>query len=75
MMVRKLVLSAAAASLATLPIGVYAATPQPRVPAEMSGQDEQIVGMLWQYIILPVLIAVVLAAVSGGDDEDSPTSP
>ena len=70
----KLVLTAAAAALAALPTAGHAATPPPRVAAEMSGEHEKLVGLLWQYVLIPLVIAAVVAVLAGGGDE-KPASP
>jgi hypothetical protein len=72
-MVRKLVFTAAAVALAASPTAAHGAAPQERVPAELSGQNERLVGLVWQYVIFPVILAAVLVLLSGGDDE--PESP
>ena len=71
-MVRKLIL-AAAATLAALPVAGHAATPQQRVPAEMSGPNEKLVGLPW-YIVFPVVIAALVAFHTGGSN-NNPASP
>ena len=71
-MFRKLFLIPAAASLAAAPIAAQAAAPA-RLPSPVGQNSEQIVGLLWQYLILPVIVAAVLAAITGGDDD--PVSP
>ena len=72
MILRTLLMTAAAAGLVASPLAAQA-TPV-RAPAPVEGDSEQLVGLLWQYLILPVVIAVVLAALSGDDDEE-PASP
>ena len=72
-MTHKFVAAFAAASLVVLPLSAQA-LPE-RAPARMSGPDEQIVGLLWQYLLLPLVIAAVLAALGGGDDDEMPASP
>ena len=74
MMVRKLALTAAAAAMTALPIATHAAPAAARTPAELSGKDEKIVGLVWQYILLPIVIGAVIALITGGDDDD-PKSP
>ena len=74
-MVRKLALTAAVAAMSVLPIMAHAAPVAPRTPAEVSGKDEKIVGLVWQYVLLPIVIAAVLGLVLGGDDDDVPESP
>ena len=72
-MSRKLTASLAAVSLALIPVGAQA-LPE-RTPAGMAADQEQIVGLLFQYLLLPIIIAAVLAALSLGDDEATPASP
>ena len=72
-MVRKLVPAVAAAALAALPIAGHAA-PQ-RDSADMSGQNEELVGLLWQYIIIPVVLAALLVLLTGDGDDANPESP
>jgi hypothetical protein len=69
-MVRPLLFAAAA--LAATPVAAHAAPV--RAPAPVAGKNEQLVGLVWQYLILPVIVAAVLALISGGDDEE-PASP
>ena len=73
MRVRKLALTAAAAAMTVLPIAAHAA-PVARAPAEVTAKDEKIVGLVWQYILLPIVIGAVIALITGGDDDD-PKSP
>ena len=72
-MVRKLILAAAAAALAALPVAGHAATPKQRVPAVMSGPNEKLVGLPW-YIVFPVVIAALVALHTGGSN-NNPASP
>jgi hypothetical protein len=72
-MFRKLALAAAAAAFAATS-ATAAPLPQ-RAPASIEGQDEHIVGLLWQYIILPIVVAAVLGLVLGNDDDETPASP
>jgi hypothetical protein len=74
-MVRKLTLAAAATALTALPLAGHAAPSPQRAAAEMSGQNEELAGLLWQYIIFPAVIAAVLVLLTGGSDDESPESP
>jgi hypothetical protein len=69
--ISKLVLAGAAAALVATPLA--AETPVNRAPATMAGKNEQIVGLLWQYLLLPIIIGAVVALVAGGHDK--PASP
>ena len=71
-MFRRLAQVGAAISLAVASLPASAAPT--RLPTPVEGESEQIVGLLWQYVLLPVIIAAVLVAVTGEDD-DAPTSP
>jgi hypothetical protein len=69
-MLRHAILSAA---LIAAPVSAQAAPV--RASAPVAAEKEQLVGLLWSYLIVPALIAVVLAVVLGGDDNEMPTSP
>jgi hypothetical protein len=69
-MLRHVILSAA---LIAAPLSAQAAPA--RASAPVAAENEQLVGLLWSYLIVPALIAVVLAVVLGGDDDEMPASP
>ena len=71
-MIRRFMLAAAAASLVATPIAAQAAPS--RTPAKIEGKNEQLVGLLWQYLILPLIIAAAIGLLSGDKDE-APRSP
>ena len=72
--INKLAVAAiSAAALAAAPAAAQAGSPH-RAPAAMAGQDEHIVGLLWQYLLLPIIIGAVVALVAGRH-HDQPVSP
>ena len=70
-MISKLALVGAAAALVATPLAAEA--PVHRAPAAIGAKNEQIVGLLWQYLLLPIIIGAVVALVAGGHDH--PSSP
>ena len=72
-MFRKFLQTTVAGALIAAPLSAHAA-PE-RFPAPTDGESEQIVGLLWQYVLFPVIVAAVIAAVSGGEDDEEPASP
>ena len=72
-MVRSLVLAAASVALAATPIGAHAGPS--RAPAHLAGKEEQLVGLLWQYLIVPVIVAAVVALLSSDGSDAKPASP
>ena len=74
-MVRKLTLASAAAALAALPIAGQAASTPQRAAAEISGQNEELVGLVWQYIVIPAVLAALAVLLTGGSDDENPESP
>lgn len=72
-MVRKLISAATAAAIVAAPLAAQAAPARDGSP--VSGDKEQLVGLLWQYVVLPVIVAAVLALVLGEDEDEEPASP
>ena len=72
-MLRKLILTTAAAALAAAPVAAQAAQATPARASSPMAQEEQLGGAMW-----PVLAAVGFALVLLfllDDDSDNPTSP
>ncbi|MEO6153230.1 MAG: hypothetical protein ABIT09_08740 [Croceibacterium sp.] len=72
-MIRKLIFAVGAVSLLAAPVGAYAAPV--RVPAHLEGDSDRLFGLLWSYIIVPAILAAIIALVTSGNNNEMPKSP